>query len=72
MAMIDMLCAVSPLDGRYGSKVDELREVFSVRAEKHYVHAERLVGKGLCASYLFTQIIYRSGTAGDYSCASGV
>ena len=29
MAMIDMLCAVSPLDGRYGSKVDELREVFS-------------------------------------------
>ncbi|MBO7687991.1 MAG: adenylosuccinate lyase, partial [Kiritimatiellae bacterium] len=24
-----MLCAVSPLDGRYGSKVDELREVFS-------------------------------------------
>ena len=29
MATIDMLCAVSPLDGRYGSKVDELREVFS-------------------------------------------
>ncbi len=29
MANIDMLCAVSPLDGRYGNKVDELREVFS-------------------------------------------
>lgn len=29
MATLDMLCAVSPLDGRYGSKVEELREVFS-------------------------------------------
>lgn len=29
MADFDRLCAVSPLDGRYASKVDELREVFS-------------------------------------------
>ncbi len=29
MADIDVLCAVSPLDGRYGNKVEELREVFS-------------------------------------------
>ncbi|MGN0852068.1 MAG: adenylosuccinate lyase [Kiritimatiellia bacterium] len=29
MASLDMLCAVSPLDGRYGSKVAELRDVFS-------------------------------------------
>ena len=29
MATLDMLCAISPLDGRYGSKVEELRGVFS-------------------------------------------
>ncbi len=29
MAMLDMLCAISPLDGRYGSKVEDLRGVFS-------------------------------------------
>ena len=29
MATLDMLCAISPLDGRYGSKVEEFREVFS-------------------------------------------
>ena len=29
MAMIDMLCAISPLDGRYGSKTEDLRGVFS-------------------------------------------
>ena len=29
MANLDMLCAVSPLDGRYGSKVEDLRGVFS-------------------------------------------
>ncbi len=29
MTGLDMLCAVSPLDGRYASKVEELREVFS-------------------------------------------
>ncbi len=27
--MIDMLCAISPLDGRYGSKTEDLRGVFS-------------------------------------------
>ena len=29
MLMLDSLTAISPLDGRYGSKVEELREVFS-------------------------------------------
>lgn len=29
MSMIDSLTAISPLDGRYGSKAEELREVFS-------------------------------------------
>lgn len=29
MATIDMLCAISPLDGRYGSKTEDLRGVFS-------------------------------------------
>ena len=29
MATLDMLCAVSPLDGRYGSKVEDLRGIFS-------------------------------------------
>ena len=29
MATLDMLCAISPLDGRYGAKVDVLRDVFS-------------------------------------------
>ncbi len=29
MATLDMLCAISPLDGRYGSKVEGLRGVFS-------------------------------------------
>ena len=29
MAMLDMLCAVSPLDGRYGSKIEDFRSVFS-------------------------------------------
>ncbi len=29
MAMLDMLCAVSPLDGRYGSKIEDFRGVFS-------------------------------------------
>lgn len=29
MATLDMLCAISPLDGRYGSKVEDLRGVFS-------------------------------------------
>jgi adenylosuccinate lyase len=29
MATLDQLTAISPLDGRYGSKVDALREVFS-------------------------------------------
>ncbi|MGN0847835.1 MAG: adenylosuccinate lyase [Kiritimatiellia bacterium] len=29
MATLDMLCAISPLDGRYGSKVEDLRDVFS-------------------------------------------
>lgn len=29
MATLDTLCAISPLDGRYGSKVEDLRDVFS-------------------------------------------
>ena len=29
MATLDMLCAISPLDGRYGSKTEDLRDVFS-------------------------------------------
>ncbi len=29
MSMLDSLIAISPLDGRYGNKVEELREVFS-------------------------------------------
>ena len=29
MAMVDSLTAISPLDGRYGGKVEELRDVFS-------------------------------------------
>ena len=29
MAALDQLTAISPLDGRYGSKVETLREVFS-------------------------------------------
>ena len=29
MATRDTLCAISPLDGRYGSKVEDLRDVFS-------------------------------------------
>ncbi|MDD6029272.1 MAG: lyase family protein, partial [Kiritimatiellae bacterium] len=51
MAYLDMLCAVSPLDGRYGSKVEELRDVFSEYGlVKRRVAVECAWLAALCAS----------------------
>ena len=48
--MIDPLMAISPLDGRYGGKVEELREVFSEYGlVKRRVQVECAWLKALCA-----------------------
>ena len=50
MSMIDTLTAISPLDGRYGGKVEELREVFSEYGlVKRRVQVECAWLKALCA-----------------------
>ncbi len=50
MSMIDSLMAISPLDGRYGGKVEELREVFSEYGlVKRRVQVECAWLKALCA-----------------------
>ncbi len=50
MSMIDPLMAISPLDGRYGGKVEELREVFSEYGlVKRRVQVECAWLKALCA-----------------------
>ena len=50
MAMIDTLTALSPLDGRYGAKIEELRGIFSEYGlVKRRVQVECAWLKALCA-----------------------